>query len=157
MSGVGVDGGAGAGADLISFTVPLGASTTSFLSNFLKKSMPTKISVLCHSIIIRPTLDLPLKCTSPRHVSFVWLVPSAKVIGIVPLKISPTGNASSSGRSKKPLNPVSTIAVNFVGFVTGPETAISITGEPELLKEPVTLIVVDAVPDFEDSRRTYFD
>jgi len=61
------------------------------------------------------------------------------------------------GSNRNPLNPVSTMAVNFVGFVTGPETAMSITGEPELLKEPVTLMMVDVVPHFEHARRAHFD
>jgi hypothetical protein len=68
----------------------------------------------------------------------------------------PTGNASRMGSNRNPLKPVSIMAVNFVGFVTGPETEISIMGEPELLKEPVTLIVI-AIPHFENSRRPYFD
>ncbi len=71
MTDTGGAGGGGADLDLIRVTLPLGASTTSFLSNLRRKSIPTKISVLCHSIIIKPTSDLPPKCTSPKHVSFV--------------------------------------------------------------------------------------
>jgi hypothetical protein len=156
MTDTGGGGGGGADLDLIRVILPLGASTTSFLSNLRRKSIPTKISVLCHSIIIRPTSDLPSKCNFPRHVSFVWVLPSAKVIGVVPLKMRPTGNASRIGSNRNPLNPVSIMAVNFVGLVTGPETEISMMGDPELLKEPVTLIAV-AIPHFENSRRAYFD
>lgn len=85
--------GAGAGLDFANLTIPFGASTISSLLNFLRKSMPSKMSVLCGSMIIRPTCSSPSKCTIPRHVSFVCVVPSARVMGTVPCNINPTGKA----------------------------------------------------------------
>jgi hypothetical protein len=130
-------------------------STTSIFSNLRRKSIPTRISVFSHSMMIRPILLIPAKCISPRHVNLFCLLPSASSTEVVPLRIRPTGNASMIGKSRKPLKPVSTIAVILRGEWTGPETSISITGDPLSSNDPV-VCVAPGEADTKYSSRPYF-
>jgi hypothetical protein len=81
------------------------------LLNVRRNSIPTKTSVFCHSTMMIPASCFPSKLISPRHVNLVCVLPSANVIGVVPRNSKPIGKASRMGMRRKPLKPVSTIAV----------------------------------------------
>jgi hypothetical protein len=83
--------------------------------------------------MIMPTSWAPSKWIKPKHVSFVWVLPSANVIGIVPCNNRPIGKAFRMGSSRNPLNPVSTMAVKGNLVPSGPETSMAIVGLPEAL------------------------